>query len=127
LDAICLDFCIALLDHPLLGSLHDSLVVGFLAILGVVRDTSTFQTPLNYTPQLLGFIKIRQMLVLQKAVHLVEAGQARESTTPLEEMHQRFMTVNCPSPYKLGHPPTLLREEDCREYYLLRLYPLVGG
>ena len=69
LDAICLDFCIALLDHPLLGSLHDSLVVGFLAILGVVRDTSTFQTPLNYTPQLLGFIKIRQMLVLQKAVH----------------------------------------------------------
>jgi hypothetical protein len=38
------------------------------------------------------------MLVLQKAVFQVESGQALKPTTPLEEMHQRFMTVQSPTP-----------------------------
>lgn len=47
---LCLDFCIALLDHQLNSSLYDSIVIGFLAVLGVAPDTMTFQQPLSIIP-----------------------------------------------------------------------------
>jgi hypothetical protein len=35
LDASCLQLCIALLDHTLYGDIYDSIVLSFLAVLGI--------------------------------------------------------------------------------------------
>lgn len=98
-DDLCLDFCIALLDHPLKGDIYESVVLGFLAVLGIDTGNSAFHQTPNYTPKLLGFIKIGQMLVLQKAVRKVEKGEADNSLDPLNDMRQQFMTVDNCTPF----------------------------
>jgi hypothetical protein len=58
MDDICLDFCIAVLDHQLKGDIYKSVVLGFLAVLSIdTGDSSFFEAP-NYTSKLSGFIKI---------------------------------------------------------------------
>ena len=68
LDYCCLELCISLLDHTLKGDVHESVVVGFLAVLGIDADKQTLKEAYYYTPSLSGFIKIAQMLVIQKAL-----------------------------------------------------------
>lgn len=94
LDKACLDLCIALLDHHLPGNIYESAIVGFLAVLGVDEANGSFFEAPSYTPKLSAFIKIAQLLVLQKAVYAVEDGLAEDSLTPLDEMRKRFMTLN---------------------------------
>ena len=70
-------------------------MLGYLAIIGIDVCNSTFYEAINYTSILSGFIKISQMLVLQKAVE-EEHSRAACSFDLLDEMRERFMTVdNC--------------------------------
>ena len=73
-DDLCLDFCIALLDHQLKGDIFERVVLGYLAVIGIDVGNSTSYETLSYTLTLSGFIKIRQVLVLQKAVQQEAIG-----------------------------------------------------
>jgi hypothetical protein len=99
MDDICLDFCIAVLDHQLKGDIYESVVLGFLAVLGIDTGNSSFFEAPNYTSKLSGFIKISQMLVLEAAVRAVESGKVDNPLDPLEDMRQCFMTVDNCTPF----------------------------
>lgn len=99
MDDLCLEFCIAILDHQLKGDIYESVVLGFLAVLGIDTGNSTFFEAPNYTSKLSGFIKISQMLVLEAAVREMESGKVDNALDPLEEMRQRFMTVDNCTPF----------------------------
>jgi hypothetical protein len=98
LHRICLLFCIALLDHILQSDVFESVVVGFFAILGIDAAKETFRGPYLYTPILSGFIKIGQLLVIQRSVLAVEEGSVDEPSTILNEMRQRFLIHGCATP-----------------------------
>ncbi|KAL5363418.1 hypothetical protein BJX96DRAFT_155680 [Aspergillus floccosus] len=78
LNRTCLLFYIALLDHILQRDVFESIVVGFFAILGIDEAKETFRGPYLYTPILSGFIKIGQLLVIQRSVLAVEEGSVDE-------------------------------------------------
>jgi hypothetical protein len=99
LDDCCIELCVALLDHPLKGNLFESVVVGFLAALGIDTTNNTLRGPCNYTPMLSGFIKIGQMLALQKAVRAVECGYAEQPFDLLNEMRGRILTTGSCTPF----------------------------
>ncbi|KAM0716822.1 hypothetical protein Q7P37_007625 [Cladosporium fusiforme] len=99
LDGLCLDFCISLLDHDLRGDLFESVVVGFLAVLGIDKEKGVFREPWDYTPLLSGFIKIGQLLVIEKAVKAAEAGIIQQPSELLDEMRDRFLTHGTRSPF----------------------------
>ena len=62
MDNICLDFCIALLDYQLKGDIYKSVVLGFLAVLGIdIGNSSFFEAP-AYTSKLSGFIRLARCL-----------------------------------------------------------------
>jgi hypothetical protein len=48
LDSACLRFCISLLDHRLMGDIYDSVVIGFLAVLGIDTAREGFQEVTTY-------------------------------------------------------------------------------
>jgi hypothetical protein len=99
LDRICLDFCLSLLEHPIRGNIFESPLVGFLAVLGIDENNNTLYEALNYTPKLSAFIKIAQLLVLQKSVILAEDGVVQDPLGPLDEMRNRFMTLENATPF----------------------------
>lgn len=68
LDRTCLDLCISLLDHELKGPVYESVIVGFLAALGIDPVKETLREAYCYSPMLAAFMKIARMLVIQKAV-----------------------------------------------------------
>lgn len=98
LDSACLRFCIALLDHRLMGNIFDSVVVGFLAVLGINTARKGFQEATTYTPHLSALIKIAQMLVLQQAVVAAEGGEVEYPAQMIEVMQERFMVYGSRSP-----------------------------
>jgi hypothetical protein len=63
LDEACLLFCITLLDHALLGNIYDSVIVGFLVVLGI-NNQGAYHDPPTYTSNLSAFVKIAQLLVV---------------------------------------------------------------
>lgn len=91
LDSACLRLWIALLDHRLMGDIYDSVVVGFLAVLGIDAAREGFQEATTYTPHLSALIKISQMLVLQRAVIAAEEGETEYPAQMIETMQGRFM------------------------------------
>ncbi len=98
-DDACLDFCISLLDHELKGDVHESTVVGYLAVLGIDVANTSFYAAVNHTSTLLGFFKISQMLVLQKAIQAEVTSQSASAFDLLDEMRARFMTVDPCTPF----------------------------
>jgi hypothetical protein len=58
LDLAYLQFCIALLDHRLIGALYDSAIIGFLAVLGIDKAREGFQEAITYTTHLSAIVKI---------------------------------------------------------------------
>ena len=64
LNSACLNLCIELLDHPLYGNIYDSIVISFLAVLGVNVEANSFYTAAQFTSHLSAFIKMAQMLVI---------------------------------------------------------------
>ncbi|GAB7336620.1 hypothetical protein MBLNU13_g10315t1 [Cladosporium sp. NU13] len=99
LDNICLDFCIALHDHDLKGDLYESAVLGYLAVMGIDNNSARFYEAHSYTPLLSGFIKISQMLVLESAFRACEKKRSADPLDLLEEMRERFMTIDCRTPF----------------------------
>src|SRR5436190_2328083 len=98
LDHACLRFCIALLDQRLMGDLYDSVIVGFLAVLGIDKAREGFQEAIPYTPHLSAIVKIAQLLVLQRAVVAAETGETEYPADMLEVLHDRFMVYGSRSP-----------------------------
>lgn len=99
LDNVCLDFCIALLDHDLKGDLFESAVLGYLAVIGIDNYSSRFHEAHSYTPLLSGFIKISQMLVLESAFRTCQTNRSVDPLDLLEEMRERFMTIDYCTPF----------------------------
>lgn len=92
LDRACLLLCIALLDHTLQGDHFESVVLSFLAILGIDESPGgVFRGPQTYSPDLSKFIKMAQMLVVQRSVVAAEEGEVNHPSDMLEEMRERFM------------------------------------
>lgn len=98
LSDLCLEFCISLLDHSLRGNIYDSLIVGFLAVLGIDVGSGGFHEPVAYTPKLSAVAKIAQILVLQKAVRAAELGIVDFPADMIDEMQDRFMVYGSRSP-----------------------------
>jgi hypothetical protein len=92
LDRACLQLCIALLDHTLKGDHFESVVLSFLAVLGIDENPGgVFCGPLSYSPDLSKFIKMAQMLVVQQSVLAAEEGEVDHPSDMLDEMRERFM------------------------------------
>jgi hypothetical protein len=92
LDRACLLLCIALLDHTLQGDHFESVVLGFLAVLGIDENPGgVFRGPLSYSPELSKFIKMAQMLVVQRAVVAAEEGEVEYPSEMLNKMRERFI------------------------------------
>ena len=91
--------CITLLDHTLKGNLFDSVLVGFFAITAIDLNKGIFQDAVQYTPFLSGFIKIAQVLVIQRAVYEVESGADNDPANLLDIMRERFLIHGCRSPF----------------------------
>lgn len=68
LGSYCLDLCISLLDHDLKGDLFKSVAIGFLAAFAIEPIKGILKEAYHFIPSLSGFIKIAQMLVIQKSV-----------------------------------------------------------
>lgn len=98
LDSACLRFCIALLDHCLMGDIFDSVIVGFLAVLGIDSAREGFQEAATYTSHLSALIKIAQMLILRRAVAAAEDGETEYPAQMIEVMQDRFMVYGSRSP-----------------------------
>lgn len=104
LDYATIQLCISLLDHALFDTIYDSIAVVFLAVLGI-RDpglsadqNATFSDSLHYTPYLSAFIKIAQLLVIQRAVLAVDRGEVPHVADMLNVMQERFMVYSTHSP-----------------------------
>ncbi|KAH5618970.1 hypothetical protein HBI23_245980 [Parastagonospora nodorum] len=92
LDRACLLLCIALLDHTLQGDHFESVILSFLAVLGIDENPGgIFRGPLSYSPDLSKFIKMAQMLVVQRSVVAAEEGEVEHPSYMLDEMRERFM------------------------------------
>ncbi|KAJ9655720.1 hypothetical protein H2201_008738, partial [Coniosporium apollinis] len=98
LDDSCLRFCISLLDHSLKGNIYDSVIVGFFAVLGINVSTGGFHEAAGYTSHLSAFIKMAQMLVMQRAVRASDLGEVDFPAELLDEMQDRFMVYGSRSP-----------------------------
>jgi hypothetical protein len=94
----CLDLCIALLDQKLHGKLTESILVGFLAALGINRECNGFEDPVSYTPKLSALVKIAQLLIAQHAVIESKAGHTQFPNEFIAEMQDRFMVYGSESP-----------------------------
>ncbi|KFY28076.1 hypothetical protein V491_00648 [Pseudogymnoascus sp. VKM F-3775] len=90
LDQATLLLCVALLDHALYKDIYDSVVVGFLAVLGIRKD-GCFSEATNYTSYLSAFIRMAQLLVIQRSVLAVELDEADHAADILDVMQDRFM------------------------------------
>ncbi|KAJ9654637.1 hypothetical protein H2201_008965 [Coniosporium apollinis] len=98
LDLRCLEFSVSLLDHCLKGNIYDSVVVGFLAVLGINVKELGFYDAGRYTSHLSALIKMAQMLVVQRAVAAADMGEVDYPADLLEEMQDRFMVYGSRSP-----------------------------
>jgi hypothetical protein len=90
IDRACLLLCITLLDHPLHGNIYDSIVVGFLAVLGI-NSQGFYHEATTYTPSLSAFVKLSQLLVVQRAVLAVNEDEVDHVADILDVMQDRFM------------------------------------
>jgi hypothetical protein len=92
LDRACLVLCVALLDHTLKGDHFESVVLSFLAVLGIDESPGdVFRSPLSYSSELSKFIKMAQMLAVQRSIVAAEEGEVEHPSDMLDEMRERFM------------------------------------
>jgi hypothetical protein len=77
MDKACLLLCISLLNHTQQGDDFESVILSFLAVLGIdEKPGCVFRSTLNYSSDFSKFIKMAQMLVMQSAITRVENGEA---------------------------------------------------
>jgi hypothetical protein len=66
--------------------------LSFLAVIGIDESPDgVFRGPLSYSPDLSKFVKMAQMLVVQRSVVAVEEGEVEYPSYMLDEMRDRFM------------------------------------
>jgi hypothetical protein len=77
-DESCLAFCISLLDHKstLNGDTYESVIVGFFAVAAIDTAENVLREAHLHGTLLSDFVKISQMVVIQRAVLGVEKGEA---------------------------------------------------
>jgi hypothetical protein len=80
-----------LLDHDLKGDLFESAAIGFLAAIAVDPVKGILKEAYHFTPTLSSFIKIAQMLVIQKAIVGVRDVENIQPTDLLNEIRARFL------------------------------------
>lgn len=97
LDKATLLLCIALLDHALYKDIYDSIIVGFFAVLGIRKD-GCFSEATNYTLHLSAFIKIAQLLVIQRSILAVELDEVNHAADILDIIQDRFIVYGTRSP-----------------------------
>jgi hypothetical protein len=86
-DRLCLQLCTRLLDHELVRTEYDSVIISALAVAGMKEDGGWMSAE-DYTPKYSAFIKIARMLVVRLAyVQREEAIEARMRT--MSESHAR--------------------------------------
>jgi hypothetical protein len=92
LNRACLLLCIALLDHTIQGDHFKSVVLSFLAVLSINENPSgVFRSLLSYSPDLSKFIKMAQMLIVQRSVVAAEEGKVEHLSDMLDKMRERFI------------------------------------
>lgn len=116
----CLNICIALLDHRLSGHVHESVIVGFLAVLEMDEANRAFFEALIFTPKLFAFVKIATFLVLRKAVLPAEVGFAEDhrNVRALYEPQSRYRI-------HLGHIFAVLRQANQGQHHFDGLHAMV--
>ncbi|KAJ4265120.1 hypothetical protein NW764_015764 [Fusarium oxysporum] len=103
LDDRCLILMVSLLDHKLYGDVYDSIVVSFLAVMGIRQDVTSsnarkLSEAAEFTPKLSALIKMGQLLVAERALLAVELDEADFPAYALEEIQDRFITKDARSP-----------------------------
>jgi hypothetical protein len=88
LDEATLLLCIALLDHALYKDIYDSVIVSSLAALGIGKD-GCFVEATIYTSHVSAFIKVAQLLVIQRSVVAVERDEVDYTADILDVMQDR--------------------------------------
>lgn len=93
LNRVHLLLCISLLDHTLKGMHFESKVLGLLAVLRVDEKPGfDFRRPLSHSPDFSKFIKIAQILVVQRALlAATDEGLVKRQLDMLDEMRKRFV------------------------------------
>ena len=99
LDKAYLAFSIVLLDHSLKGDLFESVLVGFLAALGIDAANQTFHELYGYTGYLSGLVKIAQMLVVEQAVRMADGGDVAHPADILDAMRECFLLHGVRAPF----------------------------
>jgi hypothetical protein len=99
LDTECLELCVSLLDHDLKGDLFESTGVGFLAAIAVDPAKAILKEAHHSTPTLSSFIKMAQMLVIQKPIVGARDVEGIQPTDLLDEMRMRFLINGVRSPF----------------------------
>ena len=109
-DRLCLQLCTRLLDHELLHTEYDSVILSAMAAMGI-KEGGGWVSAEDYTPKYSAFIKIARMLVIRLAyvqreemiemklqrleerrVRLEAAGQVPAETREAEEKRVRDQT-----------------------------------
>jgi hypothetical protein len=106
LDSECLEFCIQLLDHRLVGDAYENAIISGLSILGI-KDGGRWLEATEYTRNYSAIIKLACALVIEKAYQTWQKQiavaqimgyskeEARESSNShyelVREMVDRFM------------------------------------
>jgi len=98
-DQSCLSFYISLLDHTLNGDMYKSVIVRFFAVVAIDVTKKILREAHVYGSLLSGFVKIAQMLMIQRAVVRVEKGEATYPTELINEMRERFLVYSSRSPF----------------------------
>ena len=99
LDEACLAFSIALLDHSLKENLFESVLVGFLAALGVDAANQTFHKPYGYTGYLSGLVKMAQILIVEQAVQMADSSDVAHPADALDAMREHFLLHGMRAPF----------------------------
>lgn len=98
-DHSCLRFCMSLLDHTLNGDIYESVIVGFFAVAAIDVTKNILREAHVYSSLLSGFVKIAQMLVIQRAIVGVEKGEATYPAELIDEMRERFLVYSSRTPF----------------------------
>ncbi|KAE9381022.1 hypothetical protein N431DRAFT_449748 [Stipitochalara longipes BDJ] len=84
-----------------MGKIYDSIVLRFIAVLGINEVRDGFHDAYNFTLKLSAFVKMAQLLVVQRAVVAAECEETQFPSEALDEMQDCFMVLESRSPMNL--------------------------
>jgi hypothetical protein len=99
LNIYFLELCVSLLDYDLKGDLFESAVIRFLVAIAIDSVKEILKEAYYFIPTLSGFIKIVQMLVIQKAIVGARDIEGIQPTDLLNKVRPRFLINGVRSPF----------------------------